>query len=128
MSSQVSIKVCAYSLLVLCLFFSSFISNQLFWSIFIFGSVIYYLFSNFYYPSYLTKHRARYLNHLKSTYWKAIKLERLKYDNCQCYSCKKPVTFYTSHCHHKTYTNLGKETIKDVITLCSKCHSDEHSK
>ena len=122
------IKLCTYLVLTLCLFFSLLISNQVFWIIFLTGSIFYYVLVNFYYPRYLTNHRAKYLNHLKSAYWKCIKLERLKYDKFSCCNCQKSVTFYTSHCHHKSYTNLGKETIKDVITLCPKCHNDEHSK
>ena len=118
------IKIVAVFIVLSSLFFSTLISNSVAWLIIFFILSISLIVQHVVYPRY----RARYTNHLKSRYWKELKLSRLMLDNYKCYSCKTPVTFYTSDCHHKTYTNLGKESILDVITLCKECHNDVHNR
>ena len=58
--------------------------------------------------------------------WKQTKLTRLLIDNFKCQQCNKPITAETSHCHHITYQNLRDEGMKDVVSVCPKCHNDIH--
>jgi len=32
------------------------------------------------------------------------------------------------NCHHKNYSNVGKETADDLIVLCEECHARIHDK
>ena len=64
-----------------------------------------------------------YNEHIESCYFRDLKIERLKVDNYKCKVCKSDVTFDTSDCVHITYTNLGSESIEDVITVCKVCTS-----
>mgnify|MGYP000420916392 FL=1 len=70
--------------------------------------------------------REFYVNHLMSEKWKQTKLTRLLIDDFKCKQCNKPITAETSHCHHITYQNLGDEGMKDVVSVCPKCHNDIH--
>ena len=67
-----------------------------------------------------------YVKHLMSEKWKQTKLTRLLIDDFKCQQCNKPITAETSHCHHITYKNLGDEGMKDVVSVCPKCHNDIH--
>ena len=64
-----------------------------------------------------------YNEHIESCYFRDLKIERLKLDNYKCKVCISDVTFDTSECVHITYTNLGSETIADVVTVCKVCNS-----
>jgi hypothetical protein len=68
---------------------------------------------------------AKYLNHLKSPYWKNIRKKALERDNNLCQSCLKTPA---NEIHHLTYLNLGNEKIEDLISLCSECHKNQHLK
>ena len=70
--------------------------------------------------------RDTYVEHLMSDKWKQTKLTRLLIDNFKCQQCNKPITAETSHCHHITYQNLSDEGMKDVVSVCPKCHNDIH--
>ena len=67
-----------------------------------------------------------YVSHLMSEKWKQTKLTRLLIDDFKCKQCNKPITAETSNCHHITYQNLGDEGMKDVVSVCPKCHNDIH--
>ena len=70
--------------------------------------------------------RKLYVDHLMSEKWKQTKLKRLSIDNFSCKQCGIPVTAKTSHCHHITYQNLGDEGMKDVVSVCHRCHDIIH--
>lgn len=70
--------------------------------------------------------RDTYVEHLMSDKWKQTKLTRLLIDNFKCQQCNKPITAETSHCHHITYQNLGDEGMKDVVSVCPRCHDVIH--
>jgi CRISPR system Cascade subunit CasD len=53
-----------------------------------------------------------------SDQWKAIRKERLAYDNELCVFCKSPA----EEVHHVTYENAGRETLADLRSLCRICH------
>ena len=67
-----------------------------------------------------------YVKHLMSEKWKQTKLTRLLIDDFKCQQCNKQITAETSHCHHITYQNLRDEGMKDVVSVCPKCHNDIH--
>ena len=64
-----------------------------------------------------------YNEHIESCYFRDLKIERLKVDKYMCKACNSVVTFDTSDCVHITYTNLGNESIEDVVTVCKVCNS-----
>ena len=70
--------------------------------------------------------RDTYVEHLMSDKWKQTKLARLLIDDFKCQQCNKPITAETSHCHHITYQNLGDEGMKDVVSVCPRCHDVIH--
>lgn len=53
-----------------------------------------------------------------SEQWKAVRKERLLFDNGLCVFCKSPA----EEVHHVTYENVGKEHIEDLRSLCRLCH------
>ena len=72
------------------------------------------------------KRRDYYVNvYLKSDAWKRKRYVVLKRDNWQCVKCGAPAT----QVHHKKYAkwNIGREPIHWLVSLCSKCHQEEHT-
>lgn len=60
-----------------------------------------------------------------SATWKALREDRLKYDNYKCQKCGKA---YNLQVHHIRYPEVwGEETIDDLITLCDECHKKVHN-
>lgn len=64
-----------------------------------------------------------YEEYLASDVWKSKRLERLKIDGHQCTVCGSKSELCV---HHITYNNLYEEKMEDLITLCKKCHREEH--
>lgn len=61
-----------------------------------------------------------YQEYVNSKWWKAWK--RLhKQSKCQICGFR-----YELDVHHLNYDNLGDEKDSDLITLCRRCHWDEH--
>ncbi|MGL5713052.1 MAG: HNH endonuclease [Paraclostridium sp.] len=69
----------------------------------------------------------KYKEYLKSDEWKNIRELVLKRDNRKCVLCGSDDRL---HIHHKTYKNIFNEIehLDDLITLCNKCHANEHNK
>ena len=66
--------------------------------------------------------------HLKTQYlhsvdWKHKRSLVLARDNYKCVYCHRTTSL---HVHHIRYTNLGKEPLEDLITVCEHCHSRIH--
>ena len=63
----------------------------------------------------------------RTEHWKAIREERLEYDNYTCTECSQTrddgVTLQVHHYPH-SYRVLGHETMADLVTRCRKCHHD----
>jgi len=59
-----------------------------------------------------------YCKFLKSDYWKKKRLKVLKKNKFKCFICGGRAW----QVHHKSYNNLGRESEKDLIALCGKCH------
>jgi CRISPR system Cascade subunit CasD len=53
-----------------------------------------------------------------SEQWKAIRRQRLEFDNGLCVFCKSAA----EEVHHVTYENAGRERIEDLRSLCRLCH------
>lgn len=71
------------------------------------------------------RYKIRYLDYLKSTEWKTIRLKVMERDN---FMCKKCGTEKACHVHHLTYERLRCERLDDLISICLCCHLKEHDK
>jgi 5-methylcytosine-specific restriction endonuclease McrA len=62
--------------------------------------------------------------YLRSDAWKRKRYVVLKRDNWRCVYCGSPAT----QVHHKTYArkNIGKESIKWLVSICKPCHDLQH--
>lgn len=62
--------------------------------------------------------------YLRTAHWNAIRTRRLQ-ENSLCQLCRKRTA---REVHHITYENRGCEMMGDLMSLCSPCHHDWHSK
>lgn len=68
-----------------------------------------------------------YREYIQSPQWRAV---RQRYFNSGlpqiCWACDAPrVSGF--HIHHRTYKNLGKERLMDLVLLCPACHDAVHA-
>ncbi len=71
------------------------------------------------------KRRDYYRNdYLKSEAWNRKRYVVLKRDNWKCVFCGERAT----QVHHKKYakSNIGKEPIKWLVSVCKNCHDAQH--
>ena len=59
--------------------------------------------------------------YLNSAAWYKKREQRMSIDGDVC-ACGAPAV----HVHHKTYENIGKELMSDLVSLCEKCHTHVH--
>jgi hypothetical protein len=64
-----------------------------------------------------------YGDYLKTQHWYSVRNKVFKRAKYQCELCGSKDTL---NAHHKTYANLGKEKLSDIIVLCKKCHQKFH--
>ena len=69
-------------------------------------------------------HKQEYQEYLKSEKWKKLAAKKRKQADNKCQLCNNNKN--TLHVHHRTYENLYKEKLKDLIVLCDKCHTKFH--
>ena len=70
--------------------------------------------------------REGYLDYIRSAEWKAVKTRYLKSKLPKnCLVCKAPWS-NSFHFHHRTYKNLGREFLRDLVVVCGKCHDLIH--
>lgn len=62
----------------------------------------------------------------KHPHWKAVRKARFDFDKGLCVVCHCDVS-QGYETHHLNYARLGNERIRDVITLCSSCHTQFHN-
>ena len=62
-----------------------------------------------------------YKEYLDSPAWKMKRDDVMKRDGDQCV-CGAQATVV----HHKTYCNIGKEPLSDLVALCQECHERVH--
>ncbi len=63
-----------------------------------------------------------YPKYLASPAWKKKRGNVMSRDNSRCACGAK-----AEHVHHKTYDNVGKEPLYDLVSLCEKCHDRYHT-
>ncbi len=64
-------------------------------------------------------HSKQYREHLRSPRWRLVRRAALSRAGYKCEICG---TTGRLEVHHKTYENLGHETLDDVIVTCPRCH------
>ena len=64
-----------------------------------------------------------YQEYLKSDTWQRKRKAVLKRDNYLCKHCQKKKA---QDVHHKTYDNVGREPLSDLVSLCRECHEKQH--
>lgn len=64
-----------------------------------------------------------YVEHLASVDWQVVRADVLQRAQYRCEECSLP---WGLQVHHKTYENLGHETLDDLICLCNDCHKKTH--
>lgn len=70
--------------------------------------------------------RMDYKEYLKHPRWKQVRQARLKFDEYQCVVCHRDMRGEPYETHHLTYQRLGRERLRDVITVCPSCHKVFH--
>jgi len=68
--------------------------------------------------------KAKYDNYLKSPEWATLRGTRLRHDNHQCVLCGGEAT----EGHHVRYPAVfgTEDPIKDLVSLCRRCHRNHH--
>lgn len=66
----------------------------------------------------------QYKKYLQSEIWKYKRLSILNRDKYTCQECGSQERLEV---HHKTYKNIFNEPNEDLVTLCNRCHTMEHS-
>lgn len=67
-----------------------------------------------------------YYEYLRSAEWKATKIRYLKSKMPKDYGvCGAPWS-NAMQFHHKTYKNLGRERLMDIVPVCDPCHKSIH--
>jgi 5-methylcytosine-specific restriction endonuclease McrA len=64
-----------------------------------------------------------YQAYMNSRAWFAKRQQRLEIDDHRCRKCGHNDALQV---HHLKYDNLGNEPMGDLVTLCDRCHGDEH--
>jgi 5-methylcytosine-specific restriction endonuclease McrA len=66
----------------------------------------------------------KYQAHLKSAYFRALRLECFARDNytCQCRCGVGPLPVAELRCDHIRYTRFGHERLSDLRTMRVQCH------
>ena len=65
--------------------------------------------------------------YINSNHWKVKRYWLADAKGWKCEGCGfTPFIKSQVEVHHKTYKNLGKETVDDIQILCRKCHSEKH--
>lgn len=68
------------------------------------------------YNEYITKHPR----------WQKVRRTRFDFDGHQCVVCHRDLTGEPYQTHHLTYQRLGRERLRDVVTMCDSCHHTFH--
>lgn len=62
----------------------------------------------------------------KSHHWKRYRKLRIKKAKYRCEMCGDDAP--PLQVHHLHYRSLGRESMKDTLVLCVKCHKKEHER
>lgn len=61
-----------------------------------------------------------YKRYIKSERWKRKRQQVFAHYGRRCYACRKRARIL--HVHHRSYRNLTREPMSDLIPLCQPCH------
>ena len=64
------------------------------------------------------KYQENYRDYLNSPAWYKKRDAVMKRDGHKCAACGS----LAKHVHHKTYDNIGKEPLADLVAVCDVCH------
>lgn len=68
-----------------------------------------------------------YKRYLRCKHWQQVRQQALTRAEGHCEKCGyEPWKPGTLQVHHKTYANVGCESMEDVIVLCPRCHMEIH--
>lgn len=62
--------------------------------------------------------------HMQTEAWKTLRRIALQAADNRCQLCNSG---HRLRVHHRTYKNLGRETLRDVTVLCDECHTVFHT-
>jgi 5-methylcytosine-specific restriction endonuclease McrA len=76
-----------------------------------------------------------YAAHLRSPYWKALRVVVFERDGYACVDCGEQAGYFVSgkrdirglECDHLHYRTWGQETPADCATRCRMCHRKKHA-
>jgi hypothetical protein len=71
----------------------------------------------------LTIDQRLYSTYIASAQWATKRRQALEHHGHYCPACG---TTQDLHVHHRTYQNLGREHMDDLIPLCTACHQGVH--
>lgn len=66
-----------------------------------------------------------YSEYLQTDHWRTLRLDKLREAGHRCQLCN---TSTGLEVHHRSYENLGRESLADLIALCGDCHGHFHDK
>lgn len=58
--------------------------------------------------------------------WKKVRKARFDFDGGICVVCHRDLRGEPYQTHHLSYQRLGRERIRDVVTMCDSCHHTFH--
>lgn len=73
----------------------------------------------------LTPGQKKYRAYLKSNEWKETRQAAVKRDGRRCQTCGSTGRLQV---HHTCYDRRGKDSLPDLVTLCSTCHRKTHGR
>lgn len=73
----------------------------------------------------LTPGQRKYRAYLKSDEWKETRQAAVKRDGRRCQKCGNTGRLQV---HHTSYDRRGKDSLPDLVTLCSSCHRQSHGR
>lgn len=62
----------------------------------------------------------------KHPHWQKVRDARYRFDDQKCVVCHRDLTGEPYQTHHLTYQRLGREKLRDVVTMCDSCHHTFH--
>lgn len=62
----------------------------------------------------------------KHPHWQKVRQARFDFDDGRCVVCHRDLRGEPYQTHHLSYQMLGRERIRDVLTMCDSCHHTFH--
>jgi 5-methylcytosine-specific restriction endonuclease McrA len=78
-------------------------------------------------PNAKARRVGRYVAHLRSAYFRALRAEAFARDAYRCVTCGETFDVAELRAHHVRYTNLPNEPVSDLETYCIRHHNEFHA-